>query len=144
MSKSCSRKPEQGVIAIEVALLLPLLLLFFFLIIEISLFFFYWYRLQSASYYSARYAAEHWSEGEGVIDKAINVAVFGVPVSNDNPILPGLDETGNIKFVPSPYNEQGDAGHISVAIEYKYQPVFPINILDFSQMLRAQTVMRIL
>lgn len=137
MNRVASRKSQQGVLSVEVALLFPIVLVFFILVTEVSLFFFYGHRLQAASYNGARYAAEHW-QSTNIEQRAREVAVFGVAASAGKPVLPGLS-TNDVTV-----SKEIDGEHISVFITYEYAPVISLSILDLSKTLVAESKMRIL
>ena len=146
MEATSIRQRQHGVIATEVAILTPFALLFLILIIEFGLFFLYLGRLQMVSYNSARYAAEQWQQGNnaGLITKAKRVAVYGVPVKTEWPVLPGLTEQ-SVELNFTSMGRSND-GHISVTIQYAYQPVFPSLVLvniDLLEIMKVESVMRV-
>lgn len=138
-----SLKKEQGIIAVEVAFLIPLVLLFFMAIIEVGFFFFYGYQFQEASYRGARYAASHWEDNSSGQNDIHNVVVYGTPVSSGRPLLPGLEQSEiTVSFAGMGGTDSND-GHITVRVSYDYQPVFPLPGWLYPD-IEAETIMRLL
>lgn len=144
------RQTQQGVAMIEFAIALPLLLLLLLGIAEFGRMLYQYNNLLQANRDAVRYlAGKAWNSNLGRVEitpvldaQTKNLAVYGLPVPQANPVVPGLT-TADVQV------STVGTEHVQVRISYVFRPVLGTGIpalignaipLDFP--LVATTVMR--
>lgn len=84
------RKLQRGVAAVELAIVLPILLILAFGVSEYGRAVHQYNTLAKNVRDAARYLSQRAPGDRNAIDAAVNLAVYGQPGNDGNPLLPGL------------------------------------------------------
>lgn len=151
--QACSLKTrlsQQGVAMVEFAITLPLLLFLLLAIAELGRMLYQYNNLLQANRDAVRYVAgQAWNSNLGRVEisavleaRAKNIAVYGTPLPQANPVVPGLT-TANVQV------STVGTEHVQVRIQYVFQPVIGSglpallgNAIPLGLPLVATTVMR--
>lgn len=117
-------RSNQGLAAVELAIVLPVFLILLLASAELGRALFQYNTLHKAVRDGARYLAEHALNSVPVIEITAatttatrNLVLYGSPSGGGTPLLPGL-APGDIAV------EAVDASHVRVTATYAYAPIF--------------------